>query len=129
MISRWSFNLFGLITVKKYTRSHIVPILINGEIVFAFLIVIIGNYILLLLFFIILFFMLLVFTEIIELNFFGLQKDTKKNIIERAKLQEMRESTDNESNYTEEIDGRESNFSDLSDDINNRETNRESINE
>ena len=49
--------------------------------------------------FIILFFMLLVFNEIIELNFCGLQYDTKKNISKRALNEEM---GDFESNYTEE---------------------------
>ena len=103
MICRWFFNIFGLITVKVYTPSHIVLILIFGEIAFAFF----GNYswkiypsIAIL---IIILFMLLVFTEIIELHFCGLQYDTKKNISDRALSQEMDEVS---SNLSEEEDGR-----------------------
>ena len=108
MICRWFFNIFGLITVKVYTPSHIVLILIIGEIAFAFF----GNYswkiypsIAIL---IIILFMLLVFTEIIELHFCGLQYDTKKNIAQRALSQEMDEAS---SNCSEEEDGRLSNIS------------------
>ena len=108
MICRWFFNIFGLITVKVYTPSHIVLILIFGEIAFAFF----GKYswkiypsIAIL---IIILFMLLVFTEIIELHFCGLQYDTKKNISDRALSQEMDEVS---SNLSEEEDGRLTNIS------------------
>ena len=37
MLSRFIFNLFGIITIKKYTPSHVALLLIIGEIVFAFL--------------------------------------------------------------------------------------------
>ena len=85
MICRWLFNIFGLLIVKEYTPSHIVLMLISGEIAFTFFISIIWKLIITIIIFIILLFMLLVFTEIIELNFWGLQYDTKKNITERAK--------------------------------------------
>ena len=106
MLSRFVFNLFGIITIKKYTPSHITLILIIGEISFAFW----ENhnwhlYIKTLICLMILF-LLFVFTEIIELNFWGLQNDTKKNILEREelemKLNDLRES--NFSEYDEEDD-------------------------
>ena len=108
MISRWFFNIFGLITVKAYTPSHIVLILIIGEIAFIFFKdynwVIYPTIVI----FIFILFMLLVFTEIIELHFCGLQYDTKKNIAQRALSQEMDEAS---SNCSEEEDGRLSNIS------------------
>ena len=124
MISRWFFNLFGFITVKIYTVSHIVLILIIGEISFSFSSdddkwKLYSTFII----FIILFFMLLVFTEIIELNCCELQKDTKKNISERARLNEMRDTID--SYFCEENER----FSNLSYDNNNTETKRKSIND
>ena len=84
MFSRLSFKIFSLLTIKYFTPSHAVLLLIIGEISFAFdaennyklyLTIIIYSIIL---------FMILVFTEIIELNFCNLQKYTKKNIAERA---------------------------------------------
>ena len=97
MICRWFFNLFGLLIVKEYTPSHVVLMLIIGEIAFIFFISVIWKLIITIIIFLILLFMLLVFTEIIELNFWGLQYDTKKNITERAK-----ENDDFSSNYSED---------------------------
>ena len=62
MICRWLFNLFGLLTVKEFTPSHVVLILISGEIVFAFYIDAIWKLIITIVIFIILLFMILVFT-------------------------------------------------------------------
>jgi len=103
MICRWFFNIFGLITVKVYTPSHIVLILIIGE--FAFVFFSKYNWIIYptIIIFIIMLFMLLVFTEILELHFWGLQYDTKKNISDRALKQEMNEAS---SNYSEEEEDR-----------------------
>ena len=40
------------------------------------------------------FLMILIFCEIIELNFFGLEKNTRKNIEERAKLDKYKDDYD-----------------------------------
>lgn len=87
MICRLLYNLFSLIIVNKYTPSHVVYILIIGEIIFEFN----GaelkekwKKILKPIIIVFLLFMILVFTEIIELNFCGLQKYTRKSISERA---------------------------------------------
>lgn len=101
MISRLMFNLFGLITVKLYTPSHIALVLIIGEIAFSFMNEFNWKLITTLIIFIILLFMLLVFTEIIELNFWGLQNDTKRNILERVRTQEMGESFGKTSTFSE----------------------------
>ena len=124
MICRWFFNLFGFITVKKYTPSHIVLILILGEIAFAFSSKNNWKLYSTIIIFIILFFMLLVFTEIIELNFWGLQNDTKKNILERVKLHEMSETSDNYSDYSEENERKDSSIGNLSNNNRNTEANR-----
>ena len=85
MFSRLSFNIFGLLTVKYFSPSHVVLLLIIGEISFSFKYE--NNYKLYLtiIIFCMILFMLLVFTEIIEINCFNLQKYTKKNISERSK--------------------------------------------
>ena len=95
MIGRLLFNLFSHITIKYFTSSHVFLILIMGEmssidfrdknkenIIFSIII------------FIIEFLMILIFCEIIELNFCGLEKNLKKNIDLRAKLREETEIFD-----------------------------------
>ena len=87
MITRLFFKLFSLITINLYTSSHIVIILILGEILLIFTkekkeddklyeLKIAYNILLIVL----LFLMYLVFTEFIELNFCGLQKFTRSNM-------------------------------------------------
>ena len=86
MLSRFGFNIFCLLTTKYFTPSHIIIILIIGEIYFALKdldfswkkFVLSGLFILLI-------FVLLVFLEIIEINCYGFQKNTEKNISIRAK--------------------------------------------
>jgi hypothetical protein len=85
MLSRLFFKLFGLITIQIYTSSHIILLFIIGESIFFFwdfkeYYILFLNIFL----FVLLLFMFLVFTEFIELNFCGLQKDIKRNIQERA---------------------------------------------
>ena len=91
MITRLFFKLFSIITINLYTSSHIVIILILGEIMLIFTkekkeddklyeLKIACNILLIVL----LFLMSLVFTEFIELNFCGLQKFTRSNIEKRA---------------------------------------------
>ena len=85
MFSRGLFNLFGHIIAKDFTPSHIIFLLMIGEIFLVFKkfepMKLASLFIIL-----IELFMLLIFTEIIELNFCGLEYNTKKNIKEREKL-------------------------------------------
>ena len=101
MICRLSFNLFSIITVKNYTPSHIALILLIGEITFIFNSEIDWKFFTKIIILIILAFSLLVFTEIIELNFCGLQKYTRKNIAERA------DNASGKSDDSNEVDGLE----------------------
>ena len=97
MCGRLLFNLFSHITIKHFTSSHIFLILIMGEV--SSLIwserstgeVFIIGFI-----FFVEFLMILVFCEIIELNFFGLEKNTRKNIEERAKLENYEDDYEND---------------------------------
>ena len=84
MFSRLSFKIFTLLTIKYFTPSHAVLLLIIGEISFAFDPDINYKFYLTIIIYSIILFMILIFTEIIELNFCNLQKYTKKNISERA---------------------------------------------
>ena len=91
-IGRLISNLFGHIVVKHYTSSHIILVLVLGEISLVFKestdwpnIVQFSLFCLVLL-------MLLVFTEIIEINACDLEKNTRKNI-------QMREKTDSKDDY------------------------------
>ena len=113
------YNLFYLITIKDFTSSHSLIIFVFQYNIFkndkkwrVYTNVII---------IIIIFFMLLIFNDIIELNFMGLQINTKKNIIERAKKELIEESIirnsissstnddgindEDEENQVKEIDG------------------------
>ena len=96
MFSRGLFNLFGHIIAKDFTPSHFIFLLMIGEIVLAFKnfepIKIASLFIIL-----IEIFMLLVFTEIIELNFCGLEYNTKKNIKEREKVSSELDSKSDDS--------------------------------
>ena len=81
---RCVFILFGFIITDYFTPAHIVLILIISEISFLFIDDNNWKLYIKIFFFIILIFFILVFVEIIELNIFGLQKNTKRNIIKRA---------------------------------------------
>jgi hypothetical protein len=91
-LGRLISNLFGHIVVKHYTSSHIILVLIIGEIGLAFKdehgwpeIVQFSLFVLAL-------FMLLIFTEIIEINACGLEENTRKNIDLREKEQAMNDN-------------------------------------
>ena len=86
MIGRVAFNLFSHITIKYYTSSHVVLLLIMGEISLDWNDKDKIEVILTAIIFAVEFFMLLVFCEIIELNFCGFEINTRKNISERAKV-------------------------------------------
>ena len=101
MFSRGLFNLFGHIIAKDFTPSHFIFLLMIGEIFLVFKkfepMKLASLFIIL-----IELFMLLIFTEIIELNFCGLEYNTKKNIKEREKLLA---ELDSKSDDSGDIDG------------------------
>lgn len=113
MLSRWSFNIFGLLTVKFFTPSHVVLLLIIGEITFSFKYKDIWKLSLTIPIFLLLLFALLVFMEILELNFCGLEYFTKNHIGERALLESLKDS-ENEINAEK---GNESTLKNSEDDI------------
>ena len=84
MFGRTMFNLFGHIVAKDFTPVHVMFLLMIGELFLSFKADNFdANKIISL--FVIAFelFILLIFTEIIELNFWGLDHNTKKNISDR----------------------------------------------
>ena len=91
LTNRLIFNLFSLITNKYYTPCHIILLLIIGECQFAFETEEDSELILPSISYFIIFFMILIYLEIIELNFCGLQENLKRNIDERAKIKEKEE--------------------------------------
>ena len=84
MFSRALFNLFGHIIAKDFTPSHVIFLLMIGELFLSFKSDFDGKKIGSLIIILVEVFMLLVFTEIIELNFCNLQYNTMKNIRERV---------------------------------------------
>ena len=97
MASRALFNLFSHFTIKHFTSSHVILLLIMGEISLEWgeksTLDIVSYSII----FIIEFLMLLIFCEIIELNFWGLSDNTRKNIKKRAGEVDFEEFESNES--------------------------------
>ena len=97
LAGRVLFNLFSHLTIKHFTSTHVVFLLIMGEFQLSYgdkkpweVGVTISV-------FLIIFFMLLIFCEIIEINLCGLEKNTRKNILERerlAQIDDTRESRD-----------------------------------
>ena len=94
MIGRSIFNIFGHIIAKDFTPSHVIFLLMLGELFLSFkdfdakkiasIFIILVEL-----------FMLLIFTEIIELNFCNLNYNTKRNIRKREeKITEMDEKSD-----------------------------------
>ena len=105
-INRVLYNLFSLLTIKYFTPSHVIIILLFGEMEYGFETVKRGNIAFVVFFFILLFFLILVFTEIIELNFCGLSENTKKNIKKRAiKAEYSDEKNERYSSEYIEMDG------------------------
>ena len=85
MLGRFGFNIFCLLIIKYFTPSHSIIILIIGEVYFAFndlepLWRVFIEYFV----YALLIFVMLVFLEIIEINLWGLQKNTERNISLRA---------------------------------------------
>ena len=98
MFGRASFNLFSHITIKYFTSSHVVLILILGEMFLSFNGKNTTEVIITVIVFIVEIFMIIIFCEIIELNFCGFEINTRKNIKERAGTMIFDED-DTESNY------------------------------
>ena len=106
LLSRWIFNLFSLIVVKYYTPSHVIFLLIIGEVENAFIdidetwleymAIIVYTFLLIL---------LIIFTEVIVLNFCGCEQNTKNIISERAINKEIEDSLTGE-----DTSGRDSNL-------------------
>ena len=88
MLSRCIFILFEYIIVDYFTPAHVILLLIIGEVSFLFIDDYDWKLYVKIVFFVFLVFFILIFVEIIELNIFGLQKNTKKNISNRSKKEE-----------------------------------------
>ena len=95
MINRFGFNIFCLLTTKYCTPCHIVIILIIGEIYFGVETEPLWTAILEYIIYVFLVFTMLIFLEIIEINCYGLQKNTEKNIITRARELDLKINEDN----------------------------------
>jgi hypothetical protein len=107
IISKLIFNLFMLITIKNTTSCHFLIILIFGELepyiqeliegknkdTKITITIIIGLCFIL--------FMTLVFNEVFEFNCFGLEKNTKKNISKRVKIEENKLYNDEDDDESE----------------------------
>ena len=93
-IGRLISNLFGHIVVKHYTSSHIILVLILGEIGLAFKDKRGWKEIVQFVLFCLALFILLIFTEIIEINACDLEKNTRKNIQLRLSMEEEDEDDD-----------------------------------
>ena len=78
MIGRALFNLFSHFTIKHFTSSRVVFLLIMGEISLDWGEKSLSEVIITIFIFVVVFFMLLIFCEIIEINLCGLKYNTKK---------------------------------------------------
>ena len=86
MISQLGIDLCCFITEKNYTPCHIFIIYVFGQLVY-YINFSLKSLIIFICFFLILIFSL-IFNEIIELNFYGLSDNIKRNIINRGELEE-----------------------------------------
>ena len=94
LITQLGLYLCTIMTIRNYTPCHVFTILIFGQL---------ANYldfsavsIVLIICFVFILFISLIFNEIIEINFWGLSDNTKKNIIARSEA----ENANLEKNYT-----------------------------
>ena len=84
MITQLGLYLCILIIIKANTPCHVFIIFVFGQL--AYYVDFSKNSILFMVFLLLILFMSLIFNEIIEINCFGLAKNTKKNIIKRARM-------------------------------------------
>ena len=101
---RCIFILFGYITTDYFQATHIILIVIIGEISFLFVDDYDWKLYVKIFFFFILIFFILVYVEILELNIFGIQKNTKKNIISRSENEDSIDDDNYDSNYGKTIE-------------------------
>ena len=97
-------NIFIFATIEKMTPFHYLIILVIGELSSSIKNIIdksIIENILIIICFCIITFMILVFNEIIELKCYGLNKNTKKGISDRAELDKSNKEMRNESIFSE----------------------------
>lgn len=97
LIGRVLFNLFSHLTIKHFTSIHVVFLLIMGEFQLSYEGKTHWEVAITICVFVGVFFMLLVFCEIIQVNACGMEKNTRKNILERerlAQIDDSRESRD-----------------------------------
>ena len=95
MFSRSIFNIFGHIIAKDFTPSHVIFLLMLGELLLCFKNDFDLKYIGSLFIIAVELFLLLIFTEIIELHFWKLDYNTKKNIrIREQRLTAMDSKSD-----------------------------------
>ena len=105
MIGRALFNLFSHFTIKHFTSSHVVFLLIMGEISLDWGEKSLSEVIITIFIFVVVFFMLLIFCEIIEINLCGLKYNTKKNIEKRAETAVFDEGGGNDSEFSLNSEG------------------------
>ena len=89
IIIQFGYNIFFFITIKNCTTCHIMIIIIIGEISHYIMDkdeLGITNFIIIICLLIFILFMQLIFNEILEVNCCEMQKNTKKNITARAKI-------------------------------------------
>ena len=86
LVTQFGIHLSSLITNKNYTPCHIFIIFVFGQL--AYYLDFSINSIILIICFIFILFFALVFNEIIEINFWGLSYNTKRNIAKRAEKED-----------------------------------------
>ena len=113
LIGLFLFNLCDCFSVKVYSPNYIINIFIVQQIYHSVQSQNILNICISIILGILFFFLFLIFNEIIEINCFGLQKNTKKNIKKRAIMEEE------ENNETNDDDDKDDNKSDNDDNDDN----------
>lgn len=96
-VLRAGFNVFILFTLKYLTASHIIIVLLSDEIDYSLKMDVTGNvaYIVTtIILYPIVYFSILVFTEVVELNFYDLSTNTRKKIRERGKKERIGDTND-----------------------------------
>jgi len=86
MITQSGMHISMIITDKNESPCHVFIIFVFGQLAF-YLFNLTGDSVIVIICLILMLFFTLVFNEIIEINFWGLSYNTKKNIINRAKIE------------------------------------------
>ena len=86
MGTQLGLNLSSIFTIKKNSPCHAFIILVFGQ--FAYYVNFEGYSILIIIGLIFILFLSLIFNEIVEINFWGLSRNTKNNISSRAESKE-----------------------------------------